>query len=218
MKKATHNIEKSRYEYRAKNTLALLFPDEFSGLEKSEKPDWADNMNSIAVEVVRVLDSDFLKERKHFSKKVAGNSKSALPPKVKGELENYKGRTYTARELGISDSDVIGSHCYTMLKDGDMVLCEVEKKIELLKSYMAFNRMYLYIQCDMNFSCVEIDKIFECCHEAQRESEKQFYGMFIDDGVKLYRHDFCDRRTVERSLSDVVREVFIRTEVEIKNV
>ena len=47
MKKATHNIEKSRYEYRAKNTLALLFPDEFSGLEKSEKPDWADNMNSI---------------------------------------------------------------------------------------------------------------------------------------------------------------------------
>ena len=74
MKKATHNIEKSRYEYRAKNTLALLFPDEFSGLEKSEKPDWADNMNSIGVEVVRVLDSDFLKERKHFSKKVAGNS------------------------------------------------------------------------------------------------------------------------------------------------
>lgn len=88
--------------------------------------------------------------------------------------------------------DVIAAHCYTLLKDGDMVLDEVGKKIDLLKSYLDLNRMYLYILCDMNFSCGEIDKIFECCHEAQRESEKQFYGMFIDDGVKLYRHDFCN--------------------------
>lgn len=218
MENATHNIDKNRYEYRAKNTLATLFPNEFSGLEKREKPDWVDSVNSIGVEVVRVLDSDCPKERKHFSKIVAGNPESTLPQKVKGELDNYKGRTYTARELGISDSDVIAAHCYTLLKDGDMVLDEVGKKIDLLKSYLDLNRMYLYILCDMNFSCGEIDKIFECCHEAQRESEKQFYGMFIDDGVKLYRHDFCDRRTVERSLSDVAREVFIRTEMEIKNV
>ena len=94
------------------------------------------------------------------------------------------------------------------------------KNLELLKRLenVPKNKRQCHYTTVIAIKGKEIDKIFECCHEAQRESEKQFYGMFIDDGVKLYRHDFCDRRTVERSLSDVVREVFIRTEVEIKNV
>lgn len=100
MKDSSHNVEKIRYEYRAKNTLAVFFPDEFGHLEKSEKPDWIDSTNNIGVEVVRVLDSDCLEERRSFSKKFAGKSKLMLSPKLKVQLSKYNGRTYTARELG----------------------------------------------------------------------------------------------------------------------
>ena len=48
-----HDIGKLGAEYRAKNTLVALFPDEFDGLEKSERPDWVDYENRIGMEVVK---------------------------------------------------------------------------------------------------------------------------------------------------------------------
>lgn len=218
MKDSSHNVEKIRYEYRAKNTLAVFFPDEFGHLEKSEKPDWIDSTNNIGVEVVRVLDSDCLEERRSFSKKFAGKSKLMLSPKLKVQLSKYNGRTYTARELGISDADVIVSHCHTVLVNVDMILSAINRKIKLLGDYENFDRTYLYVLCDTNISCAEIGSIFISCHELQQKSEKKFRGIFIDDGVKMYRHDFCNGTTSERNLSDVAQQVFVRTKMEIKNV
>ena len=51
-----HDIGKLGAEYRAKNTLVALFPDEFDGLEKSERPDWVDYENRIGMEVVQAID------------------------------------------------------------------------------------------------------------------------------------------------------------------
>ena len=217
MKDSMHDIEKSRYEYRAKNTLAIFFPDEFGGLEKSERPDWIDSANNIGVEVVRVLNNECIEERKSFSKKLAGKSKSTLSEKEKAQLSKYEGSIYTARELGISNSDVIISHCCTTFCDVDMVWRAINRKRDLLQSYSNFNRYYLYVLCDAGIGMAEIKEVFDLCHKEQQKSKKRYCGVFIDDGEKLYRHDFFDGTTSERALLEVAQEVFIRTEKEIKN-
>ena len=40
----------------------------------------------------------------------------------------------------------------------------------------------------------------------------------VAHGVKLYRYDFCVGTILKRNLSDAAQEIFVRTEVEIKNV
>lgn len=173
----------------------------------------------MGVEVVRILDDASLKERKHFSKEIAGKSKSTLSAKTTDELSKYKGSVYTARDLGILDSDVITTHCYTLHEKFDRVLKIIDRKIELLqKCYSNLDKSYLYILYDMNISCSKVEKIFEHCYKTQQKSKKRFCGIFIDDGSKLYRYNFSNGTILEKEILSAAQEIFIMTEMDINGV
>lgn len=89
----SHDRKKMLYEYRAKNTLKFIYPNEFDHLVKSEKPDWKDETKSIGVEVVRATDASALAGRNNFLK-ISGKNISSVSAKDIESVTKYGGNLY----------------------------------------------------------------------------------------------------------------------------
>lgn len=107
----SHDRKKMLYEYRAKNTLKLIYPNEFDHLVKSEKPDWKDETKSIGVEVVRATDNDALSGRRNFLK-ISGKNISSVSAKDTESVTKYGGNLYidpaTNKIITAEEHSVIG--------------------------------------------------------------------------------------------------------------
>lgn len=211
---AEHNKEKNRYEYRAKNTLLEIFPSEFDGLKKSEKPDWVDASKSVGVEVVRATDRHFQKEIGHFNNKAAGQKRETLSMK-----EEYKGRSYTAKDLGLPGGSTIISHSYTIQDMGEILKETVKEKIAHInsgkKKYQELRTLCLYVICETVICYANPEAILEFINFVQQDYKNKFAELFVDDGYVLYRYCFTDGTTAVNKLDPVAQRIFVRTEKEI---
>ena len=216
-----HSKIKNRYEYRAKNTLIAVFPDEFDNLQKSEKPDWIDYEKDTGVEIVRATDGRFLEEKKHFNSKISGVDLQKLSPKEKRSIGKYRGRIYTEKELGISETSKIAAHCYSMDEPKEILQSVVRKKIDLINSsqevYQHLHTMFLYVLCDVGrINYADAEMLFKFMRSIQEKYKNRFATLFVDDGYSLYRYCFNDASIVYNDISKIAQEVFIRTEYEIE--
>ena len=217
-----HDIGKLRAEYRAKNTLMELFPDEFDGLEKSERPDWVDYENRIGMEVVQAIDGKYREEKKHFSNKIAGKKLDNLSQKDMRSIKRYQGRIFTEKELGISNDSTVASHSYTMYGEIDRLYDAVKKKLALINKeqngYQKLRHIFLYVLCDTVVTYDDVKELFKFIHAEQQGYSERFSGVFIDDGYALYQYRLDDEFITYHILFDIAQKVYVKTESEIREV
>lgn len=216
-----HDIGKLGAEYRAKNTLVALFPDEFDGLEKSERPDWVDYENRIGMEVVQAIDGKYLEEKKHFSNKIAWKKLDDLLPEEKRSIKRYQGRIFTEKELGISNDSTAASHSYTMYGETAKLYDAVKKKLALINKeqngYQKLHHIFLYVLCDTAVTYDDVRELFKFIHAEQERYCERFSGVFIDDGYALYQYRSDDGFITYHMLFDIAQEVYVKTKSEIRD-
>ena len=216
---ANHNYKKELYEYRAKNTLVSIYPNEFYSLAKGEKPDWQDLQNSIGVEVVQAT-NPATRAGKHRASKVSGKSIDSLSQKELSFLGKYGGTIYTERDLGISKAGIITSYITTTNEVDKMIVDAFSKKISLINTtqekYLNLDSLFLYIISDASVGWVDVNKLFMLLKATQKTYNHQFDGVFLDDGYFLYRYSFSDGRLAKTELNDFAKDIFTITIQEVK--
>lgn len=214
---SSHDRKKMLYEYRAKNTLKLIYPNEFGCLIKSEKPDWKDETKSIGVEVVRATDNDALAGRRNFLK-MSGKNINSVSAKDIESVTKYGGNLYIDPA-----TNIVTSHIAALDFAETMVNREFLKKVLLIndtqEKYFKLDNLFLYIICDAPVGCTLAEKLFETFDDIQQSYALKYSGVFVDDGYLLYRYSFVNKvfSTADVSSVSAGKEVFIQTIQELDN-
>lgn len=213
----SHDRKKMLYEYRAKNTLKFIYPNEFDHLVKSEKPDWKDETKSIGVEVVRATDASALAGRNNFLK-ISGKNISSVSAKDIESVTKYGGNLYIDPA-----TNIVTSHIAALDFAETMVNREFLKKVLLIndtqEKYFKLDNLFLYIICDAPVGCTLAEKLFETFDDIQQSYALKYSGVFVDDGYLLYRYSFVNKvfSTADVSSVSAGKEVIIQTIQEIDN-
>lgn len=213
----SHDRKKMLYEYRAKNTLKLIYPNEFDHLVKSEKPDWKDETKSIGVEVVRATDASALAGRNNFLK-ISGKNISSVSAKDIESVTKYGGNLYIDPA-----TNIVTSHIAALDFAETMVNREFLKKVLLIndtqEEYFKLDNLFLYIICDAPLGRTLAEKLFETFDDIQQSYALKYSGVFVDDGYLLHRYSFVNKvfSTADVSSVGAGKEVSIQTIQELDN-
>ena len=213
----SYDRKKMLYEYRAKNTLKLIYPNEFDHLVKSEKPDWKGETKSIGVEVVRATDNDALAGRRNFLK-ISGKNISSVSAKDIESVTKYGGNLYIDPA-----TNVVTSHIAALDFAETMLNREFLKKVLLIndtqEKYFKLDNLFLYIICDAPLGRTLAEKLFETFDDIQQSYALKYSGVFVDDGYLLYQYSFVNKvfSTADVSSVGAGKEVFIQTIQELDN-
>ena len=186
-----HNLDKDISELYAKFMLEEMFPNEYSKLLKSDKPDLVTNDRSIGVEVTRILWENDMAAAVYFLKNLRSQSIDNIEPHL---IDNFSQRGYEVL-LGNTinaklENKIIG---FSSPSEGTNYP-SFERKLET--KYKRVNSD-IYLKCEYYDLYVIWRELFDdelsCVTKIISEINKRFKigyrYIYIDIGNYLYRYN-----------------------------
>ena len=201
----SHNGRKNLMECRAKATLETIYPNEFSGLNKCEKPDWVAPNDHLGVEVVQATNEKFRHGKALFTNILSGEKITDANKKYVNEIKRLGQHIQTLKK---EDGYYVFAHSATVSFDKSLLLKVIGEKIERINKssdpYKTLAYLGLYVispEASLPEDFEEVKGIGDGAYELQYGKERQFAELFLEDGRVIYRYDLRTKILKKHSIS-----------------